>query len=192
MYRVTRLRASVDIIKLRKQRLGTQEMTTTEQNSNNKDAVNGLTVDESEVEFFAKIADSWWDPSGPFKPLHQLNPTRLNYIRQEVSRHYGLEDSPTPFKGLRLLDIGCGGGLISEPMCRLGADVIAVDASEKNIKTASLHAERGGLKIDFRNNTAEALAEAGEQFDVIDNMEVIEHATIIRCWLSGEMDLWAQ
>ncbi|MEX0300216.1 MAG: bifunctional 2-polyprenyl-6-hydroxyphenol methylase/3-demethylubiquinol 3-O-methyltransferase UbiG [Kordiimonas sp.] len=160
-------------------------MTTTEQNSNNKDAVDGLTVDENEVAFFAKIADSWWDPNGPFKPLHQLNPTRLNYIRQEVSRHYGLKDSPTPFEGLRLLDIGCGGGLISEPMCRLGADVVAVDASEKNIKTASLHAERSGLEIDFRNNTAEALAKAGEQFDVIVNMEVIEHVADVDAYLTA-------
>ena len=163
-----------------------QEMTTSTPDSPNKDAADGITVDENEVAFFAKIADSWWDPSGPFKPLHQLNPTRLAYIRQEVCRHYDLkDDGHTPLKGLRLLDIGCGGGLISEPMCRLGADVVAVDASEKNIKTASLHAERGGLEIDFRNNTAEALAEAGEQFDVIVNMEVIEHVADVNAYLTA-------
>lgn len=160
-------------------------MTTDELNTDNKDAVAGLTVDESEVAFFAKIADSWWDPSGPFKPLHQLNPTRLGYIRQEVCKHFSLDETLKPFTGLRLLDIGCGGGLISEPMCRLGADVVAVDASEKNIKTASVHASEGGLEIDFRNNTAEALAEAGEQFDVIINMEVIEHVADVSAYLAA-------
>jgi len=150
------------------------------------DAVAGATVDPDEVAFFARIADSWWDPSGPFKPLHQLNPTRLGYIRREVTQHFGLDDSAAqPFTGLRLLDIGCGGGLISEPMCRLGADVVAVDASEKNIKTASVHAGAGGLDIDFRNNTAEALADAGELFDVIINMEVIEHVADVGVYLSA-------
>jgi len=161
-------------------------MTTSKSNSNKKDATDGVTVDENEVAFFAKIADSWWDPRGPFKPLHQLNPTRLSYIRREVTQHFDLKNEETsPFMGLRLLDIGCGGGLISEPMCRLGADVVAVDASEKNIKTASLHAEQGGLKIDFRCNTAEALAEAGEQFDVIINMEVIEHVADVNAYLTA-------
>ena len=155
-------------------------------NTDNNGTIEGTTVDPDEVAFFARIADSWWDPSGPFKPLHQLNPTRLAYIRREVCAHFGIDDTGTvPFKGLRLLDIGCGGGLISEPMCRLGADVVAVDASEKNIKTASVHAAADGLEIDFRNNTAEALAEAGEQFDVIINMEVIEHVadakTLLTC-----------
>jgi len=154
-------------------------------NENGATAV-GATVDPDEVAFFAKIADSWWDPHGPFKPLHQLNPTRLTYIRREVTAHFGLDEKATaPFKGLRLLDIGCGGGLISEPMCRLGADVVAVDASEKNIKTASVHAEAGGLEIDFRNTTAEALAEAGEQFDVIVNMEVIEHVADVDAYLAA-------
>jgi len=146
----------------------------------------GGTVDESEVAFFARIADTWWDPKGPFKPLHILNPTRLGYIRQEVEAHFGLEKNlKKPFEGLRLLDIGCGGGLVSEPMARLGADVVAVDASEKNIKTASVHAAQSKLEIDFRNNTAEALAEAGEQFDVIVNMEVIEHVADVDTFLGA-------
>lgn len=146
----------------------------------------GATVDPDEVEFFAKIADSWWDPKGPFKPLHILNPARIGFIRQEVEQHFGLEANMVkPFEGLRLLDIGCGGGLLSEPMCRLGADVVAVDASEKNIKTASLHAEQSGLEIDFRNDTAEALAEAGEQFDIIVNMEVIEHVADVDIYLAA-------
>jgi len=161
-------------------------MSKTEQIDVKIDAVTGTTVDAEEVAFFARIADSWWDPSGPFKPLHQLNPTRLSYIRREVTAHFGIGDKEVaPFKGLRLLDIGCGGGLISEPMCRLGADVVAVDASEKNIKTASVHAEAGGLDIDFRNNTAEALADAGEQFNVIINMEVIEHVADVNAYLSA-------
>ena len=150
------------------------------------DAATGQTVDVDEVAFFAKIADSWWDPKGPFKPLHQLNPTRLGYIRREVTAHFDLDKTALkPYKGLRILDIGCGGGLISEPMCRLGGDVVAVDASEKNIKTASFHAAQSGLEIDFRHNTAEALAEAGEKFDVIINMEVIEHVADVEAYLEA-------
>lgn len=146
----------------------------------------GATVDADEVAFFARIADSWWDPKGPFKPLHQLNPTRLLYIRQQVEAHFGLEAGANkPFEGLRLLDIGCGGGLISEPMARLGADVVAVDASDKNIKTASLHAAQSGLEIDFRHTTAETLADAGEQFDVIVNMEVVEHVADVSLYLAA-------
>lgn len=146
----------------------------------------GQTVDEDEVAFFARIADSWWDPNGPFKPLHMLNPTRLLYIRQKVEKHFGLAPgAQKPFEGLRLLDIGCGGGLISEPMARLGATVVAVDASDKNIKTARLHAGRSGLDIDFRHTTAEALAEAGEQFDIIVNMEVVEHVADVNVYLAA-------
>lgn len=146
----------------------------------------GHTVDADEVAFFARIADAWWDPKGPFKPLHILNPTRLLYIRQQVEAHFSLEQGlKQPLTGLRLLDIGCGGGLISEPMARLGADVVAVDAAEKNIKTASLHATQSGLEIDFRNTTAEALAEAGEQFDVIVNMEVVEHVADVSAYLTA-------
>lgn len=154
-------------------------------NDGNKMA-EGATVNEDEVAFFARIADSWWDPKGPFKPLHLLNPTRLAYIRQEVEAHFDIKPGlKRPFEGLRLLDIGCGGGLISEPMARLGADVVAVDAAEKNIKTASLHASQNGLEIDFRNTTAEALAEAGEQFDIIVNMEVVEHVADVSAYLDA-------
>lgn len=146
----------------------------------------GQTVDADEVAFFARIADTWWDPKGPFKPLHILNPTRLLYIRQQVEAHMGLKSGMLkPFEGLRLLDIGCGGGLISEPMARLGADVVAVDAAEKNIKTASLHAAQSGLDIDFRHTTAEALAADGEQFDIIVNMEVVEHVADVSAYLAA-------
>lgn len=144
------------------------------------------TVDPDEVAFFAKIADSWWDPTGPFKPLHQLNPTRLAYIRRACDAHFNLDtDSLHPFKGLTLLDIGCGGGLISEPMCRLGADVTGVDASEKNIKTASVHAEGQGLDINYMFTTAETLAAKGAQFDIIVNMEVVEHVADVQAYLNA-------
>ncbi len=158
--------------------------------SDKKDQKAGLsgphvTVDEDEVAFFARLADSWWDPYGPFKPLHQLNPTRLAYIRQEATAHFSLDDSRKPYTGLRVLDIGCGGGLISEPLARLGATTVSVDASDKNIKTASLHAEQSGVQIDYRNTTAEALAEAGEQFDMVINMEVVEHVADVDAYLSA-------
>lgn len=145
----------------------------------------GTTVDPDEVAFFAKIADTWWDPNGPFKPLHKLNPTRLNYIRSEAVRHFGLKaESLKPLAGLRVLDIGCGGGLVSEPLFRMGAELVSIDASERNIKTASVHAERGGLHIDYRNTTAEALVEAGQQFDLVVNMEVIEHVADVDAFLA--------
>jgi len=155
-------------------------------NIGKSDTAEGVTVDADEVAFFAKIADTWWDPHGPFRPLHLLNPTRLAYIRREVEQHFSLtENSETPYKGLRFLDIGCGGGLISEPVSRLGADVVAVDASEKNIKTASLHAEQSSLTIDFRNTTAESLVEKNELFDVIINMEVVEHVADVDAYLTA-------
>eukprot|EP00435_Cladocopium_sp_Y103_P078392 s1_g2131.t1 len=122
------------------------------------------------------MAAEWWDPKGKFAPLHKFNPTRLSFVRERVVAHFGLDAaSTTPFEGFSLLDIGCGGGLLSEPMTRLGADVIGADAGEANIKTARVHAEEQGLKIDYRVTTAEELAASGAQFDVILNMEVIEH-----------------
>ncbi len=133
-------------------------------------------IDPAEVERFSKIAAEWWDPKGKFAPLHKFNPTRLSFIREQaIFRFHRDATARRPFEGLRLLDIGCGGGLLSEPMSRLGFSVVAVDASERNIGTASTHATEQGLTIDFRCSTAEALREAGETFDVILNMEVIEH-----------------
>ena len=134
------------------------------------------TVDPEEVAKFEAMAADWWDVEGKFKPLHMLNPCRLDYITQQISAETGRDlTQPKPFKGLRILDIGCGGGLLSEPMARLGATVVGADAAEKNIPVAQLHAQQSGLDIDYRFITAEALAEAGEQFDVVLNMEVIEH-----------------
>ncbi len=134
------------------------------------------TIDPAEIAKFEAMAAEWWDPSGKFKPLHMLNPCRLDYITSQIAAEFDRDLSgPTPFAGLRILDIGCGGGLLSEPMARLGADVVGADAAERNIPVARLHAEQSGLKIDYRHTTAEALAEAGEQFDAVLNMEVVEH-----------------
>jgi 2-polyprenyl-6-hydroxyphenyl methylase/3-demethylubiquinone-9 3-methyltransferase len=134
-------------------------------------------IDPAEVERFSKIAAEWWDPKGKFAPLHRFNPVRLAFIREQALHRFGRDPAARrPFEGLRLLDIGCGGGLLSEPMSRLGFEVVAVDASERNIGTASTHAAEQGLAIDYRCATAEALLAAGEPpFDLILNMEVIEH-----------------
>jgi 2-polyprenyl-6-hydroxyphenyl methylase/3-demethylubiquinone-9 3-methyltransferase len=134
------------------------------------------TVDPSEVAKFEAMAAEWWDPTGKFKPLHMMNPVRLDYITSQIAAEFGRDLSDdTPFAGLRILDIGCGGGLLSEPMARLGAEVVGADAAERNIPVAQVHAEQSGLEIDYRFTTAEAMAEAGEQFDVVLNMEVVEH-----------------
>ena len=134
-------------------------------------------IDPAEVETFSKIAAEWWDPKGKFAPLHKFNPVRLGFIRDQALYRFNRDaQARRPFEGLRLLDIGCGGGLLSEPMTRLGFQVTGVDASERNIATASAHAAGQGLAIDYRASTAEALRAAGEPaFDVILNMEVIEH-----------------
>ncbi len=142
------------------------------------------TVDEAEVERFSRIAAEWWDPTGKFRPLHRFNPVRLHYIRDKVCAHFGRDPNAVkPFEGLRLLDIGCGGGLLSEPMTRLGADVVGADASQTNIEVAKIHAAETGLAIDYRATTAEALADAGERFDVILNMEVVEHVADVDLYL---------
>lgn len=134
------------------------------------------TIDPQEVAKFEAMAAEWWDPNGKFKPLHMLNPTRLDYITSQIAAEFGRDlSSPTPFDGLRILDIGCGGGLLSEPMARLGATVVGADAAERNIPVAQVHAENAGLDIDYRFTTAEDLAAAGETFDVVLNMEVVEH-----------------
>ena len=142
------------------------------------DATNAKSVDPVEIANFSAMADEWWDETGKFKPLHKFNPIRIGYVRDQILSHFGRQTDDTvtklkPFKGLRFLDIGCGGGLLSEPMARLGADMVSADASEKNIQIAGIHAEKMGLNIDYRHTSAENLAEAGEKFDVILNMEVI-------------------
>ena len=134
------------------------------------------TVDPSEIAKFEAMAAEWWDLEGKFKPLHMMNPVRLDYITRQIAAEFGRDlHGPTPFAGLRIADIGCGGGLLCEPMARLGAEVVGIDAAERNIPVARLHAEQSGLTIDYRHTTAEAMAAAGEQFDVVINMEVVEH-----------------
>ncbi len=137
----------------------------------------GASVDQGEVARFSALAATWWDPKGPFAPLHKFNPTRLGFIRDCAAEHFGRDArARAPFEGLTLLDIGCGGGLLSEPMHRLGFKVTGVDASVKNIGTAKAHAAPQGLEIDYRAATAEALLDEGAgPFDVVLNMEVIEH-----------------
>ena len=135
-------------------------------------------VDPAEVEKFSRIATEWWDPRGKFAPLHRFNPVRLSFIRDQAATRFGRPMAgPNPFAGLSLLDIGCGGGLLSEPMARLGFEVTGVDASARNIGTASAHAAGSGLEIAYRNVTVEELLAAGgaESFDVVLNMEVVEH-----------------
>ena len=142
------------------------------------------TIDQGEIDRFSALAAEWWNPRGKFKPLHKFNPVRLAYIRDKASAHFGRDPrAPKPLQGLRLLDIGCGGGLLSEPMARMGADVLGADASEKNIRIAQTHAEASGVAVDYRAVTAESLAADGETFDIVLNMEVVEHVSDVDFFL---------
>ncbi|MCF6200122.1 MAG: bifunctional 2-polyprenyl-6-hydroxyphenol methylase/3-demethylubiquinol 3-O-methyltransferase UbiG [Hyphomicrobiaceae bacterium] len=147
-------------------------------------------MDPDEIERFSRIADEWWDPLGKFRPLHQLNPVRLTYIRNEICRHFGKNArQPYPLKGLKILDIGCGGGLLCEPMTRMGASVTGVDPAHKTIEAAKSHAVEMGLDIDYRATRAEELLASGEQFDVVVNMEVIEHVPDVPAFVKLTSDL---
>ena len=149
-------------------------------------------VDVDEVAKFSALADEWWDPEGSFQPLHKLNPARLGFIRDRICRRFDRDPfAPQPLAGLRLADIGCGGGLLTEPMARLGAKVTGLDASERNIMVARNHAERMGLDIDYRFSTVEAAAEAGEQYDIVLNMEVVEHVADVDGFLASSCALVA-
>jgi 2-polyprenyl-6-hydroxyphenyl methylase/3-demethylubiquinone-9 3-methyltransferase len=133
-------------------------------------------IDPNEIGRFAALADEWWDANGRLRSLHRLNPVRIGYIRDQVAARFHRNPlRPRPLAGLRIADIGCGGGLLAEPIARLGADVTGVDAAAENIRIATLHAEQSGLNIDYRHTSVEALAAAGESFDVILCMEVLEH-----------------
>ena len=143
-------------------------------------------LDPAEVAKFSAIAAEWWDPTGKFAPLHKFNPVRLSFIRTEAGAHFGRDPkSLTPFEGLSLLDIGCGGGLLSEPMARLGFAVTGADASERNIGTARAHAAQSGVPVTYRAATAEVLAAEGLTFDVVLNMEVVEHVADVTSYLGA-------
>jgi 2-polyprenyl-6-hydroxyphenyl methylase/3-demethylubiquinone-9 3-methyltransferase len=143
------------------------------------------TVDPAEVERFSRLADEWWDPAGKFAPLHRFNPVRLQFIRDRIAAHAGRDPlQPDPLAGMRILDIGCGGGLVCEPLARMGASVVGVDAAAKNVAAARRHAETMGLAIDYRCATAEALRDAGEQFDAVLTLEVVEHVADVDLFLA--------
>lgn len=143
-------------------------------------------VDPAEVQKFAAIAAEWWDPTGKFAPLHKFNPVRLTFVRDFAAAHFGRDPKRVrPFAGLTLLDIGCGGGLLAEPMARLGFEVTGADAAAQNIKTAATHAQQSGLDIAYRCVTAETLAEEGAAFDVVLNMEVVEHVADLGAYLTS-------
>lgn len=150
------------------------------------------TVDQAEIAQFDRIATDWWDPDGLFKPLHQMNPLRLGYIRDRVTDHFRLEaDTVEPFDGLRFVDVGCGGGLLSEPVCRLGAQVTGIDAGSEGIAVAKAHAGAIGLDIDYRVKTAEELAADDARFDVVLALEIIEHVADTNTFLDALADLVA-
>ncbi len=147
-------------------------------------------IDPAEVAKFQAMAREWWDPNGKFKPLHMLNPTRLDYVATQIAAQFGRDRrAPLPFQRLRILDIGCGGGLMSEPMARLGATVTGADAAPGNIAVAALHAEEQGLTIDYRNETAEALAAQGREFDVVMALEIVEHVADPQAFIQTCHDL---
>ncbi|WP_372340380.1 bifunctional 2-polyprenyl-6-hydroxyphenol methylase/3-demethylubiquinol 3-O-methyltransferase UbiG [Parvularcula sp. IMCC14364] len=149
------------------------------------------TIDPDEIEKFSAIAAEWWDPLGKFKPLHKFNPARLGHIRDELCQHFDRDRfAGKPLEGLKLIDIGCGGGLVSEPMARLGAAVTGIDAGENNVKTALAHALEQDLEIDYRHTTVEELTESeSASFDVVLNLEVVEHVADTGLFLSASAEL---
>jgi len=143
------------------------------------------TINKEEIQKFSELAEEWWDVNGKFKPLHMFNPIRIEYIIEELSKHFKINQKKEDFlKNLKILDIGCGGGLISEPMARLGGEVTGIDASEKNIKIAALHSKNNNLKINYMNKSPEQMFEK-EKFDVILNLEIIEHVDDVNLYLES-------
>ena len=141
-------------------------------------------VNKKEIDKFSKIADEWWDPEGKFKPLHKFNPTRIKYIKENIINNFKLKNKSKPLSGIKILDIGCGGGLLSEPMSRMGANVTGIDASDKNIKIAKLHSKKNKLKINYLCSSPEKL-KIEKKFDVILNMEIVEHVEDIDFFLKS-------
>jgi 2-polyprenyl-6-hydroxyphenyl methylase/3-demethylubiquinone-9 3-methyltransferase len=143
------------------------------------------TIDEAEIARFSALAETWWDPRGKMAVLHKFNPVRLAYIRDAACKRFERDPNQLDcLKGLRILDIGCGGGILCEPLARLGAQMVGADPVEKNIAVAKLHAERSGLSVDYRATTAEALADAGERFDIVLAMEVVEHVADVKLFVA--------
>ena len=142
------------------------------------------TINKEEIEKFSRIAEEWWNPTGKFKPLHKFNPIRISYIKENIINTFKLKNKDKPLKNLKILDIGCGGGLLSEPMCRLGADVTGIDASEKNIQVAKLHAKKNNLNIKYLSTSPENF-KTRVKFDVILNMEIIEHVEDVNFFLKS-------
>ena len=146
------------------------------------------TINIKEIQKFSKMADEWWDPNGKFKPLHKFNPIRIKYIKDNIIKNFKLNSTIKPLKKINILDIGCGGGLLTEPMCRLGANVVGIDASQKNIDIAKFHAKKNRLKINYMCATPESL-KIKKKFDVILNMEIIEHVENVNFFLKKSSEL---
>jgi len=153
-------------------------------------AMTETTINPAEIAKFTAMAEEWWDPTGKFKPLHKFSPVRLNYIREHLLSHYRRDGSQMrPFEGLTVLDVGCGGGLLCEPLARLGATVAGIDAAERNIKIAALHAEQSGVEVTYLTTTSEDLAAKGEKYDLVLNMEVVEHVDNVPLYMKSCADL---
>ena len=145
-------------------------------------------INKKEIEKFSKIAEEWWNPNGKFKPLHNFNPIRIKYIKENIEKYLKLKSKDKPLRNIKLLDIGCGGGLLSEPMCRLGANVVGIDASKKNIEVAKFHAKKNKLKIDYKVASPETL-KTKTKFDIILNMEIVEHVDDINFFINESSKL---
>ncbi len=146
------------------------------------------TINKKEIEKFSKMASEWWDPDGKFKPLHKFNPIRIEYIKNSIIEHFKIKSSTKPLKKINILDIGCGGGLLSEPMSKLGAEVIGIDASKKNIEIAKFHAKKNDLKINYLCSSPEVI-KTKKKFDVILNMEIVEHVEDINFFIKKSSEL---
>ena len=146
------------------------------------------TINKKEIEKFSKIAEEWWNPNGKFKPLHNFNPIRVKYIKENITRKFDLKHSSKPLKNIQVLDIGCGGGLLCEPMFRMGAEVVGIDASKKNIEVAKFHAKKNKLKIDYKATSPEKF-KTNKKFDVVLNMEIVEHVEDINFFIQESSKL---
>ena len=146
------------------------------------------TINKKEIDKFSKLADEWWDPEGKFKPLHNFNPVRLRYIKDTITKKFGNKSEKLPLKDIKILDIGCGGGLLSEPLSRLGAKVTGIDASDRNIKIAKMHLKKSKLDIDYYCSSPDKFV-AKEKFDVVLNMEIVEHVDNVDFFLFKSSEL---